>query len=416
MTKYVKRWMSPLLCALLLAQAVSATTVFAADRAQAKLTFGEDGKFTILQLADTQEDLFPHSAMLEYIARAVAEVQPDLVVFTGDNTADISFLTGAFWFTIPWIVEPVARAGVPFTLTFGNHDALLPKGKDWLLRVYQQYDNCLAADMGGNITGSANHYLPIYDAAGRTMLYNLWFIDSNAYDIEHINISQLDQIPYDHVRADQLNWLRTANAQLKAANGGKTLPSMTFQHIIPYEISQLLREAPGGESATAKYGDRYYYREFAQDAKVEPGWRLGEFPCAPAVNGGEVEVLREIGCEAVVVGHDHVNQFIATLENGVQLINTGSLGFDAYGADETRGARVIELTNGEGGVSYDASRIVTYEELFDASEEDRAFLAVGKGVLGKCAAMLGLLGAVFGFDRHDAVRQITAWFAAVSSR
>ena len=52
--------------------------------------FDKEGNFRILQIADTQDDMFASPGMLHMIKTALEKYQPDLVVFTGDNTSTVS--------------------------------------------------------------------------------------------------------------------------------------------------------------------------------------------------------------------------------------------------------------------------------------------------------------------------------------
>ena len=51
-----------------------------------KLTFGADGKFTILQLTDPQEDACLADGLIEFIEKSIEATDPDFIVATTQNT------------------------------------------------------------------------------------------------------------------------------------------------------------------------------------------------------------------------------------------------------------------------------------------------------------------------------------------
>ncbi len=126
---------------LLVAAAMIFTAAFSAGawavNDTSELKFGSDGKFTVLQFADTQDDAVPRRAMLMLMAAAIKEVKPDLIVLTGDNTG----VTGTrieSRLAIQNMLKPIVKSGIPFTMVFGNHDAE-HVNKEFQLGVYQQY-------------------------------------------------------------------------------------------------------------------------------------------------------------------------------------------------------------------------------------------------------------------------------------
>ena len=53
-----------------------------------ELKFGSDGKFTILQISDPQDDHNPAYDLVEFLKLSVDETNPDLIIFTGDIVED----------------------------------------------------------------------------------------------------------------------------------------------------------------------------------------------------------------------------------------------------------------------------------------------------------------------------------------
>ncbi len=335
---------------LIVAVALVVTVAFSAGAwttdSTPALQFGSDGKFTVLQFADTQDDAVPRRAMLMLMEAAIAEVKPDLIVLTGDNTG-VTDTKLASKLAIQAMLKPIVKSGIPFTMVFGNHDAEHVI-KEFQLDVYQQYTSCLAVDAVPALTGCATHNLEIKSHDGTHTAFNLWMMDSNMYD--EVNDS------YDYVHTDQLNWYKDTEAQLKQANGGITVPSIVFQHICVPEIYEVLKDAPAGYTQLTEM-----YNGVPKLKEVNPAMGsgvVGEWPCPPFINGGEFNTFVETGdVVGIVTGHDHVNSFVAAYR-GIDFIQTQGIGFQTYGS-ELRGYRVITLNESNAENPYD-----TYTKTF----------------------------------------------------
>ena len=140
--------------AMLFSLSVSAADDFS-SKPDNTLKFNENGKFRILQLADTQDDMFAAPGMIKMIETAVNKYEPDLVVFTGDNTGTLDIALDVKY-TVKSIIDPIAELGIPFTFVFGNHDAE-NVSKETHFAAYRDYDNCLAYDADPAIYGMGTH-------------------------------------------------------------------------------------------------------------------------------------------------------------------------------------------------------------------------------------------------------------------
>ncbi len=297
--------------------------VFAADETPT-LSFDSSGEFKIIVFADCQDDMVPRKAMIMEMERALDEFKPDLVVFTGDNQQGLITKT-LVYSAIKNLLKPVISRGIPFAFTFGNHDAE-EVDRETQLKIYQSFDGCLTYDDAPDMTGCGTCNLPIYASDGSgNVKFNLWMIDSNMYDDERGG--------YDYVHQDQLDWYVAKSNALAAANGGQKVPSIAFQHIPVQEIYNMLE--PGD---TEKYG---YNVSLALNEQLATG-HLGEWPCPPSYNSGQLSTMSNQGdVLAIVTGHDHINSFVGTY-GGIDFLQTQGIGFQTYG-DEQRGCRLITL-------------------------------------------------------------------------
>lgn len=293
------------------------------------LSFGEDGKFTILVATDIHEVYPMTEAESVFLREAVAAVQPDLVVLDGDNMV----CTGTEIYD--QLLEPFVSAGVPFTYVFGNHD----RESSDLTREEQmaQYsrvggDLCLAYDAVPELSGCGTHNLPVLSSDGSRVAFNLWMFDSG------------DNVPeggYDRVHADQIEWYRENSERLERENGGK-VPSLAFQHIIAKQVfDAIYRPTENTDKAFRTFDDGTAFSKKI-DRKAYDGY-LRETPCPSYYDDGQWAAFAErgdvLGC---VSGHDHVNNFVVKYD-GVDLIQTASAGHRAYGSVLSRSVRVITV-------------------------------------------------------------------------
>ncbi|MCR4615530.1 MAG: metallophosphoesterase family protein [Clostridiales bacterium] len=321
------------------------------------LKFGSDGKFTILQFADIQDGPILKPITRDLIKEAIKRVQPDLIVLTGDN------ISGG---TCHWGLKPLEKllvasaiddfmsifeeAGIPTAMVFGNHDGECFVTKEEQMAIYNKYSCSLGVDDGDALYGCGTYNLPILSSDGRRTAYNLWMIDSNMYEYD----ADGNRLGYDYVHQDQLDWYVKTGNELKAANGGQTVPSIVFQHIVVPEIWDALLEVPEGTDGAIENGGKYY----TLDPQITvSGSVLHESPCPPYTNGGQFDVMKNQGdVVAMIFGHDHVNSYSINY-HGIDLICTAGAGFSSYG-DDSRGVRVIELDEN------DLSTYSTHTETF----------------------------------------------------
>ena len=329
-----------------------------------ELQFKANGKFRILQFADTQDNLFIRPGTVRLMKDAIVKYRPDLIVFTGDNTGAVDTKFGCKY-GLKAILQICEDAKVPFTCVFGNHDAE-NVAKEYHLQCWRSYSYCLAYDDAGpngeDLYGCANHNLTIKSSDGQRTAFNLWMIDSNMYDEENGG--------YDYIHPDQLAWYKAKSDALKAANGGELVPSLCFQHIIPNEIMDYTMV---GDNDSIGYDDNGSHIVLNPDY-CEPGSILLEHPCPGTINGGQLKAFAEQGdVLGVVTGHDHVNSFVVhtdfktVKDSSIDLIQTAGAGFCSYGDDRVRGCRVIDLDEKDLW-SYKTKAHTFYEECGDTEE------------------------------------------------
>ncbi|MGI6248377.1 MAG: metallophosphoesterase [Acutalibacteraceae bacterium] len=362
----MKRFLSILLALTLVCLAV-VPSFAVTERPDTKLKFSSDGRFKILQFADCQDHVLPHRKMLLLMDRACRELRPDLVVFSGDNNVqDYDVLNRA---SIRQLIAPVARYGIPFAFTFGNHDAERSVTKETQMKHYHESGICMTYNADDSIHGYGNCNIPIYGKNGTDIKFNIWLIDSNMYLEDW----------YDIVYPDQVEWYRKTSVALEEEAGYK-VPSLVFQHIAPPEVFDYFEPAPRDQygNITTTEPTRYhkgrgetYVMKWKEDAPVEPNL-LQEFPGAPHYNTNEVEVMAERGdVLGIAFGHDHINNYIVHMENGIDLIQTPGITYRAYGNDNIRGFRMFTINESDPW-SYEEETFL-YRDLLSESEMNNPF-------------------------------------------
>ena len=153
-----------------------------------------------------------------------------------------------------------------------------------------------------------------------------------------------------------------------------------FQHIAPPEVFDYFEPAPRDQygNITTTEPTRYhkgrgetYVMKWKEDAPVEPNL-LQEFPGAPHYNTNEVEVMAERGdVLGIAFGHDHINNYIVHMENGIDLIQTPGITYRAYGNDNIRGFRMFTINESDPW-SYEEETFL-YRDLLSESEMNNPF-------------------------------------------
>ena len=349
----MKKIISVVLCVVML----MATLCFgvSAKDDYSKLQFNNDGNFRIMQVADLQDDMLLNGAVKEFLKEALVQEQPDLIVLTGDNISGGSCRTDMLksWdklnceIAIGQFMDIFEEYGAPVAMVFGNHDNENKLSKEELFDIYEEYDCFIGIDEGDALYGCGTYNLPIYSSKDSSkMAYNLWMIDSNTYDAELGG--------YDYVHDDQVQWYVDKSNELKAANGGKPVPSMMFQHIIVKEIFDLIESGENIEgSLLHQDGKDYVFKE----GVLKAGY-LKEYPCPPTRQGKQFPAIQAQGdVVAMFFGHDHNNSFEVAYGD-IDLVATPGFTFNSYG-NEDRGVRIIDINE------EDTSTYSTYLVQFD---------------------------------------------------
>ena len=140
-----------------------------------------------MQITDMQEIPAISKDTIALMERAVLEEQPDLVVYTGDQIKGYGVtykgkgeeLEREVAQTIGKLLEPVTKRGIPFAVTFGNHDCQVGiSNQDQFYHIYKRLPNCIGEQAEG-IDGGGTCAIPIEasDGSGRDV-FELYLFES----------------------------------------------------------------------------------------------------------------------------------------------------------------------------------------------------------------------------------------------
>lgn len=289
------------------------------------LKFRDNGKFKILQFTDVHYDCGSEEDIetVELMRKLVKEEAPDFIMLTGDISTgkeNVRYLADA--------LAPVTESGIPWALTFGNHDAEYGENHEALLAKLSTLPNGMTSNDPAAGFGKSNFVLPVEDKNGKTPWF-IYGIDSNMY-----NENKLIE-GYDFIHRPQIDWFLKQHHQISAEH--KEFGALAFFHI-----------------ALPEYNDVWDY-ECCYGEKREA-------VCCPKQNSGMFSAMLETGTmRGVFVGHDHVNDYWGELY-GIRLCFGRATGYNTYGGDNfLHGARIIVLD------ANDTTSFQTYIRLSDNS-------------------------------------------------
>lgn len=279
--------------------------------AQNTLRF-KKGLFKIVQITDLHYKLGVKASEqgLACVREMVETEKPDLVVVTGD----IIYSAPADS-TLSVVLKTFAKLGVPFCMTFGNHDYDFKTPAVALYNQMQKTPNCVMPVLQGKNT---DYSLSILSSNGKRTAAVLYCIDTH-------NKPAIGGIGgYQWISHNQITWYRQRSTVYKQKNGGRPVPSLAFLHIPLPEFNYAT-----DNTQCPMYGSRL------------------EKAYSPSLNSGMFASIKEMGdIMGVFCGHDHDNDYAVSYFNVLLAHGRFSGGNTEYNHLK-RGARVIVLKEGK---------------------------------------------------------------------
>lgn len=320
------------------------------------IRFNENGKLKILHIADPHLNYDKHfDASIWVIAEACDVEKPDLVVLTGDNThpnedpEKTKKLINA-------LMNIFESRNIPVAVTFGNHDAETgPMTREDIMEYYQTFPCVISTDNSEGFKNCATFNIPVLASDSDKVNFNLWVFDSGDYDED-------EPRHYDRVRTEQIEWYKKTSAKLKAENGGKTVNSVVFQHIIVPEIYDVLKKVDSKQPFAVNhiYNEDEFYMFDPEEVNYGT---LNEKPCPGYYNDGQFDALVETGdVLAMFTGHDHTNAFGVRNQN-IDIYTSPMTRYKGLAYTTQYGYRVVEID--EKDTSTYETRVERLYDVFD---------------------------------------------------
>ncbi|MBQ2760106.1 MAG: metallophosphoesterase [Clostridia bacterium] len=322
------------------------------------IRFNTDGKLKILHIADPHLANDKHfDSSIWVIAEACDIEKPDLVVLTGDNTKPYEDPEETKKI-INSLMNIFESRNIPVAVTFGNHDSEAgPMTRADIMEYYKTFSCVITAEDADVFKNCATFNIPVLASDTDDVKFNIWVFDSGDYDED-------DPRHYDRVRTEQIEWYNETAAKLKEDNGGKTVNSVVFQHIIVPEIYDVLKKTDSKKPFAIQhiYNEDEYYMF---DSEQTNYGTLNEKPCPGYYNDGQFDALVENGdVLAMFTGHDHTNAFGVRNQN-IDIYTSPMTRYKGLAYTTQYGYRVVEIN--ENDTSAYTTRVERLFDVFDFS-------------------------------------------------
>lgn len=286
-----------------------------------KITNQEDKDFKLLQLTDihlggSNASFGNDKLALNAMYKLIKYTEPDLIIITGDmlfssilsrnvNNANAAIALKVF----------MEKIGIPWTITFGNHDYELYNTHD-----QSKIENIFSSD--------------------KNFLFNKAFYhDENAYSNQAIKLYNYDNtintliltLDSNELIKNESNSIAWYNMiiEMSEITEGKNVPSLLFLHMPLYEYENAWNSKNNDEVT-------YLYGEKREDICYEKKTNLFN------------AILEKESTKGIFCGHDHLNDF-SLIYKGVRMTYGKSIDYITYkgigNKKAQRGGTLIEIKN-----------------------------------------------------------------------
>lgn len=322
------------LCVIAVLVSCFTMSAFAEAEKAGKLSFSEDGKFTVLQLSDPQDDQYPAHEMERFVKKALEKSQPDLVVISGDLVEDTRFgdigsddknmqegvlVDGDYEKTlenvktaVSYIFAPLEEAGVFYTVAQGNNDYKSNiSNEDWL-KIYASYPHCLVVDESDDEAGKIDSYLEIKKHNSDEAGFGIWLLDNGRGFTD-----------------GQREWFKNKETS--------DVPSIVFEHIPIKDVGNLFEKCNFWDSG-ALLGDGINTYRLNPEVASGVNYVVYEPTEKPT---DDFLMFKDKGVTGAFFGHIHTDGYTGTYEGmtlgltyGYQFAKAGPYGYRVLELDE----------------------------------------------------------------------------------
>lgn len=280
-----------------------------------RLEYNEDGSFRVMTISDTHMDVSSDKNEVQSISNRIKtlvdRVNPNLIIFTGDNTINSS-TENLLRKNINALVGYIEQKQIPWCHVYGNHDHEKALSNEKQQPVWEEYEYCVSKDVS-SLSGTGNYVLGVYNRDG-SLGSLIWCLDSGTYA----------NGGYDYIKQDQIDWYKKTSFEINNHCGGIVNGIMAF-HI------------PLIENRTANE-----LKDFSQIVYEYTG-SVNEKICSSETDTNLLETIFELqNVKAIVTGHDHVNDYMFNYQ-GVKLCSSPNVSKLTYFDENIQGCRVFDL-------------------------------------------------------------------------
>ncbi|WP_288831482.1 metallophosphoesterase family protein [uncultured Corynebacterium sp.] len=331
------------------------------------LSFNAEGRFTIVQFNDTQDDHLTDRRTIEFMGKVLDQEKPDFALINGDVITNGPTTTEEVFQALNNVVRPMEDRQVPWAITFGNHDedSVEAAGtgvyERHMAEFVRQYKHNLNPPAGEGPFGHSDAQLLISGSRERDVAkFAIWLLDSGNYLPGADPVQNNDDVPhYDYIRPAQIDWYLAASREAEQ-RFGRTVPGLMYFHIPTYEHRDMWYGGPANHDEINHLKAK---TTFGIDGVKNEDVYYGSF------NSGIYAAVRDRGdVLGIYCGHDHINSYKGDYF-GVELGYCPGTGFAPYGLNDgtwtqntLRGARVFELNENSPRV-YESTRLIFAKDL-----------------------------------------------------
>ena len=315
----------------------------------------------VMQLADLHWSInTDYKAEERYLSALVKEVDPDIIVSTGDNVLGGDATTYSELFAFLDSLKKNDGTPIYWASVWGNHDRSGIYNPDYPSDLQLNYakekeyvygndykHHCFYSCPDDKVFGRSNFVFSLTD--GEKTIWRLFGIDTNTDTYKD------NRYVYDNIHVDQIEWFKE---EAKTAE----VPSLTFLHIPLWETYYAYDASVKGELAPGTYGGEIRESPFTagplEESTGQPGIYLADD------KSDFFQAAKSAGVKGIFSGHDHINDFYALYEDVLIAYGLKS-GNGLYSDNDMIGAAYMDIHKDgsfDGRLGHDFHQLfMTYE-------------------------------------------------------
>ena len=307
-----------------------------------KKTPGKD--FTVLNLTDIHWDIVAwmpgnkeYETVVGTIRELIARTQPDLITVSGDLSWGMAVESYVA------VADLLDSFGIPWAPVWGNHDYEKPEVNRGAVEEFANRPLCLF-ETGDPALGCGNYTLLIQED-GRTVA-GLLMTDTHK-GATFTDETGEEKGTWGRLYPNQLDWIREQGNLLG-------VETALIQHIPIYGYHEAFRAAflkeldPKAVTLEQSLNGSCWNPGYETSLGVQH-----EGICSYPLEEGALEACLDAGVKAIIVGHDHNNNWIIR-HRGIRFVFSLKTGPGCYWEPELNGGTVIKITsNGIGDIYHE---------------------------------------------------------------